>query len=355
VDKYIIFHVEGGIGKNLMATAVATAIKKAHPDRKLIVTAPWGAVWFNHPTIDRFYILGQTPYFFEDFIKNKDTWIFKSEPYHHHDFLNGKRYLADIWCEQVGVPYNGELPVLVLSKNEKDNIARKLKGFGKPIFALQTNGGGPQDYPVSWVRDVPLSNIKDVINEVNKEYKIIHIRREDQLEIKGVDFIQTPNIRDLFALVDYSHNRLLIDSFAQHAAVALDRPSTVLWPIDNVKTLGYPDFHNNIVSTADTRKVQLIDSYLGTSPINGEFLHECPFDTDDIFDQDKISDSLDELEEKEFYATSEDRGVAKNKNVLQPQDQQPLPPGTGIMPPDAPRLQPAHNSNRQKKRKRRRK
>ncbi len=355
MDKYIIFHVEGGIGKNLMATAVATAIKKAHPDRKLIVTAPWGAVWFNHPTIDRFYILGQTPYFFEDFIKNKDTWIFKSEPYHHHDFLNGKRYLADIWCEQVGVPYNGELPVLVLSKNEKDNIARKLKGFGKPIFALQTNGGGPQDYPVSWVRDVPLSNIKDVINEVNKEYKIIHIRREDQLEIKGVDFIQTPNIRDLFALVDYSHNRLLIDSFAQHAAVALDRPSTVLWPIDNVKTLGYPDFHNNIVSTADTRKVQLIDSYLGTSPINGEFLHECPFDTDDIFDQEKISDSLDELEEKEFYARPQDRGGAKNKNVLQPRDQQPLSPGTGIMPPEAPRLQPVHNTNRQKKRKRRRK
>ena len=175
MDKHIIFHVEGGIGKNIMATAVAEAISKAHPDRKLIVVAAWAAVWVNNPHIERFYMLGATPYFFEDFIKGKDTWIFNSEPYHHHDFLNGKRYLADIWCEQLGVPYNGELPTIVLSKNEKDNMDRKLRGFGKPIFALQTNGGGPQDYPVSWVRDVPLSNLKEVLNEVNKEYKIIPV------------------------------------------------------------------------------------------------------------------------------------------------------------------------------------
>ena len=301
MDKYIIFHVEGGIGKNIMATAVSEAISKFHPDRKLIVVSSWAAAWVNNPHIERFYLIGGTPYFFEDFIKGKDTWIFKSEPYHHHDFLNGKRYLADIWCEQLGVPYNGELPTIVLSKNEKDNMDRKLRSFGKPIFVLQTNGGGPQDYPVSWVRDVPISNIEEVIKEVNKEYKIIHIRREDQLEIPGVDFIQTPNVRDLFALIEYSHNRLLIDSFGQHAAVALDRPSTVLWPIDNVKTLGYPDFHNNIVSNADTRKVHLIDSYLGAHPINGEFLHECPFDNDNIFESQAIFDSLDELEEKEFY------------------------------------------------------
>ena len=47
MDKHIIFHIEGGIGKNIMATAVAKAIKKAHPDRKLIVVSPWAAVWLS--------------------------------------------------------------------------------------------------------------------------------------------------------------------------------------------------------------------------------------------------------------------------------------------------------------------
>jgi len=355
VDKHIIFHVEGGIGKNIMATAVAEAISKAHPDRKLIVVAAWAAVWVNNPYIERFYMMGATPYFFEDYIKGKDTWIFKSEPYHHHDFLNGKRYLADIWCEQVGVPYNGEMPTIVLSKNEKHNMERKLQGFGKPIFALQTNGGGPQDYPVSWVRDVPFSNLKEVLNEVNKDYKIIHIRRKDQLEIKGVDFIETPNVRDLFALIDYSHNRLLIDSFGQHAAVALDRPSTVLWPIDNVKTLGYPEFHNNIVSSADTRKVHLIDSYLGAHPINGEFLHECPFDNDDIFDPTEMLESLDELEEKEFYERPVGSPRVSNKqekNLFE--DTPALPPAQFAQ--QKPGLYPNPvGSNKQKARKRRKK
>ena len=45
----------------------------------------------------------------------------------------------------------------------------------------------------------------------------------------------------------------------------------------------------------------MIDSYLGAHPINGEFLHECPFDNDNIFESQPIFDSLDELEEKEFY------------------------------------------------------
>ena len=32
MKKYIVFHIEGGIGKNIMATAVVKAIKKQHPD-----------------------------------------------------------------------------------------------------------------------------------------------------------------------------------------------------------------------------------------------------------------------------------------------------------------------------------
>ena len=55
MDKHIIFHIEGGIGKNIMATAVAKAIKKAHPDRKLIIVSPWAAVWVNNPDIHRLH------------------------------------------------------------------------------------------------------------------------------------------------------------------------------------------------------------------------------------------------------------------------------------------------------------
>ena len=146
-----------------MATAVAKAIKKAHPDRKLIIVSPWAAVWVNNPDIHRFYVMGQgTPYFYEDFIKGKDTLIYKQEPYHHESFLNKNCGLIETWCKQFGVPYNNEQPELYMSTKEQDSIERKFNVFGKPILVLQTNGGGPQDYPVSWVRDAPLKNIKSV-------------------------------------------------------------------------------------------------------------------------------------------------------------------------------------------------
>ena len=93
-------------------------------------------------------------------------------------------------------------------------------------------------------------------------------------------------------LIDFSSRRLFIDSFAQHAAKALGKPSTVLWPVNNVKTLGYPDFHHNIVSKAPKRKVHLIDSYFSDAPIDGSNTHENPFDTNFIFDEKAIENSV---------------------------------------------------------------
>jgi len=302
VDKYILFHIEGGIGKNIIATAVVKAIKKAHPERKIIIVSPWAAVWVNNPDIYRFYVMGQgTPYFYEDYVKGKDTLIYKQEPYHHEDFLNKRSSLAEVWCKQFGVPYNNETPSIYLSAKEQDSIERKFNVFGKPILVLQTNGGGPQDYPVSWVRDVPIKNIQQILQVLQEKYKVIHVRRDDQLAIPGIDFISTPNIRELFALIEYSHCRVFIDSFAQHAARALDRPSVVLWPVDNVKPLGYPDFHINVVSKADQSKVHLIDSYLADHPINGEQLHEDPFKDDNIFNVNPIIDGINSIDESDVY------------------------------------------------------
>ena len=71
-----VFHIEGGIGKNVAATAVITAYKKAKPKRKIIVVSAWPEVWINNPHIARFYRIGNTPYFYQDVIKqNRDNII----------------------------------------------------------------------------------------------------------------------------------------------------------------------------------------------------------------------------------------------------------------------------------------
>jgi len=41
MDKFVIFHVEGGLGKNVASTAIIKNIKKKYPDRKMVVLPPF--------------------------------------------------------------------------------------------------------------------------------------------------------------------------------------------------------------------------------------------------------------------------------------------------------------------------
>ena len=50
-DKFIIFHTEGGHGKQVMATAVVRAIKKQYPDYKIVVVTAWDGPFFNNPDV----------------------------------------------------------------------------------------------------------------------------------------------------------------------------------------------------------------------------------------------------------------------------------------------------------------
>ena len=45
--KYSIFHVQGGFGKHIAATAVAKCIKNNHPGRQLIVVSVWSEIFQN--------------------------------------------------------------------------------------------------------------------------------------------------------------------------------------------------------------------------------------------------------------------------------------------------------------------
>ena len=74
MEKYSLFHIEGGLGKHVAATAVAKCIKNNHPDRKLIVVCAYPEVYLNLRFVDRVYRIGNTPYFYNDYIKDKNKF-----------------------------------------------------------------------------------------------------------------------------------------------------------------------------------------------------------------------------------------------------------------------------------------
>jgi hypothetical protein len=66
MEKYIVWHIEGGLGKNVAATSLLPSLAKKYSDRKIVVVASYPEVFLNHPHLHRVYRVGMTAYFYDD-------------------------------------------------------------------------------------------------------------------------------------------------------------------------------------------------------------------------------------------------------------------------------------------------
>lgn len=288
----IIFQINGGIGKCVMATAVCEAIKKKYPDSKLIVVSGYADVFLNNPHVYRSYQYGGISYFYSEYIDGHDYKIFAHDPYVQTEYVEQKEHLIKTWCEMFDVPYNGEQPKIYLTGREIQFFENKFTS-DRPILLLQTNGGAQTEHKYSWARDIPSSVAVKVIDHFKLEYNVVHIRRDDQNQFEGT-FGVTDTFRALCVLISMSNKRLLIDSFAQHVAASMSLPSTVCWVANSPKVFGYT-MHNNIMANPFTTKPELRNSYFGKFNISGDLL-EFPYNhEDEIFDVDKIIKSIEQL------------------------------------------------------------
>jgi hypothetical protein len=290
-DKYSIFEISGGLGKHVAATAVAQCIKNNFPDRELIVVCAYPEVFLHLPFVSRVYRLGNTPYFYQNYIKDKEPKIFKHEPYFTDDHINKKLPLIENWCKLYNLTYNGEMPILNPNIRQYHNGLNKWVR-SKPIFLINTNGGPlqGQPYPYSWARDIPYDLAVKIVEPYKQTHHIIQICREGCVHIPGVEVVDKPmSNMELFTLLLRTDRRVLIDSSLQHAAKAFNLTSTVLWVTTSPKLFGY-DTHFNIVAKLPDNP-PLPDSYLFDYGFQGP-LHECPLFDLDIFDIDEIISSI---------------------------------------------------------------
>jgi hypothetical protein len=289
---YSIFHLEGGIGKNILATAVISSLKSTDPERNIIVVTAWPQVWFNNPNVYQIYPIGQSANFYKNFIKDKDVQIFRMDPYHTEDYILNKKHLIDIWCDLVGAQNNGVGPKLFFSPLELQSIQNKiLTGVTKPIFLLHTNGGGagPHARPYSWYRDLPIQNAQDVVEYFKNDYHIYQLGYEGQVKLQGTNPLQLDS-REVLATPLFCRKRLLIDSFSQHSAMAFGQKSVVCWVGNKPEVLGY-DFHVNIKPNVEPVFDTLHSSYLDDADIGGNPI-QFPYDRLKIFDSNEIINNL---------------------------------------------------------------
>lgn len=297
MSKYSIFHLQGGIGKHIAATAVAKTIKNNHPDRKLIVVCAYPDIFINLDYVERVYQLGNTSYFYQEYVQDKDSILFHHEPYYTTNHIHKRKKLIPNWCDMYGLKYNNELPELKFNKLQYD-ISKKFWGRNKPLMVIHTNGGvmTMDAKPYAWTRDMPLDIAQEVVNHYKKDYHILQLTKINSPKLKDAEHVfatpqQSLSLMEYFSVLLHAKKRVLIDSCVQHAAAAMKRKSTVLWNGTSPKVFGY-DLHDNI-STDVPYDFKLPGSYLFDFDFNGNEV-EYPF-TDDVklFDINKIIQSVD--------------------------------------------------------------
>jgi hypothetical protein len=292
MDKYVIFHIDGGCGKNIVATSVVKSIKAVYPEHKIIVVCAWPEVFIHNPNIYRVYRFGNLPYFYDDYINNKDSVVLRMEPYHSGDLLYRRKSLSEIWCDVFNIPCIDTKPEIYLTEREVIFVQNNIKKDG-PILLVQSSGGADQQgHPYSWSRDLPPVFAQEVVDAVKGNFsKVLHIRRENQPAINGTTHI-TDNFRNLFCYIALSDKILAIDSFAQHTAAAFNKKATVGWISNSPVVFGHK-IHDNIIASGAESFRHRIDSYLEEDDWTGGRFHECPYDNiTKMFDKDQFVASL---------------------------------------------------------------
>lgn len=277
MDRYIVWHIEGGLGKNVAATALIESLQNKYSDRKIIIVASYPDVFINHPIVYRVYKVGNTQYFYDDFIKDKDTIVFKHEPYFETNHIMKRKHLIENWCNLLGIEYTNQYPVLNFNLVQQ-RLANMWKRE-KPVLVIQTNGGPFNSNLIySWTRDIPFDVALMIAEKYSKTHHIIQVCKPSSRKLPNVEVLdEQMSSMEIFLLLAIADKRILIDSCLQHAAAALNVESDVFWIGTSPKNFGYV-LHNNIVANPPTNVTKMIDSYLFDYSFDG-VTHECPYFT----------------------------------------------------------------------------
>lgn len=273
-EGFLIFSVSGGIGKNIAGTAIVRELKKKYPERKVIVLTAHMDVWLFNPNVYRVYTFDKALYFYDQYIKGQDTLIFAQDPYMHQNYINKSSHLIRVWADICGLEAGIDTkPEIFLNQRELE-YAKNNYASGASYIVMQSHGGASQDVKHSWYRDIPFADAQAIVTKlVNNGKRVIHVRRQDQPQLQGVD-VFSGSVRQAWALLLFSSGAILMDSMMQHAAAALGKDATVLWIGNHPKQLGYPT-HNNVMASINVDDHQNPFGLLSSHSIIGT-MEECP-------------------------------------------------------------------------------
>lgn len=290
--RNICLVVEGGIGKNIAATAVVKSIKTAYPKQNIIILAGCPEVFFYNPNVKKVFNFNNPLHFYDDYI-NEETIIFKEEPYLTYQYINKEAHLIQAWCDVLGIENVQKTPDLYFLESELesaqmyvDELKSKKKG-AKGFVLFQWVGGKTPEQNTNleykkalapmFRRAIKHDTAVNIAKELlAKDYIVGVVGHENFPKIEGTEKIFFP-IRSTLALLKYADAFIGIDSFLQHAAAsdALNTKGVVLWGGTCPECLGYESHKNLTKKVCNQPFCHRPNSFLFDTQAHGA-MWECP-------------------------------------------------------------------------------
>ena len=258
--KNLLLHINGGLGKCIMATAVIASYKRTHPDSKVVVVSGYPEVFVNNPYIYKNFPFA-TPYLWQDYYGQPGWKVSAHDPYMEESWIkNDNLHLIDIWCRMLGVDSVQKTPLLYFAGPELDELNSMIK-VDKPLMVVQSTGGA-HAAARSWTRNPPLDEFNDYLVQYMETHFIVHLAvPETPLLSNTHQRVDNLNRRQAMALIYFATAFVGIDSFGQHVRAANETAGStiIFFPLaESVDRLGYTRTGwTNITPTARVQQMLL--------------------------------------------------------------------------------------------------
>ncbi len=256
--KKCIVTIEGGLGKNVMFTALIPELKKKY--QEIYVVSPYFDVFKSCSGVTDAFQFGQGT-LYQELVLDPDMDVLWKEPYSNQKFIKKECHLFEAWAEELGIKldkpgmdYKPNLDRIAEEFPQLKQFAdQKAQELGKFIMVQFCGGQSPlgpqkdqQGNPIPYndhMEAIKRNYYKGqaLIDLLKKEYpdhKILHFALPNEPAYNGAVKIEAPYL--VYALLaDKADMVVCTDSSLQHLATGRCKKITVLWGETRPEHFGY--------------------------------------------------------------------------------------------------------------------
>ena len=258
--KKCVVTVEGGLGKNVMFTAMLKELAKKY--EKIYVLSPYFDVFKACPYVTDAFPMGQVSTLYQQLCLSDDCDVLWKEPYTNQKFIKKQVHLFDAWAEELGitlsekamdmVPQISRYTELPLVKLQTEELLKQLNG--QKFILIQLCGGqsplAPQldkdgklipynDHNEGLKRNYYRGQeLVDLLKKTYPEHRILHFALPNEPSYEGADKVQAPYLV-FHELCKHADKVVCTDSSLQHLATGVCKDVTVIWGETRPEHFGY--------------------------------------------------------------------------------------------------------------------